>query len=275
VTDADLYVRGIETLLASWRAYARGAAGAAVYRRPEVAVAVFANEPERSIYNNAIFERDLTAAERAVAIDAMEALYAAAGVTRFAAWVHESDCAMRDEPEARGYTLDTCTRAMGMSLQDFGLPRPEIDFGPADLADGLRLFGLPPDLLEGADHSAFHVLAARLDGKNVATALAFDHEHDCGIYNVGTIERARRRGLATALTALQLCAALARGCRTATLQSTQMAERMYASVGFRDLGRFLEYAPASYVRSEAETTVRPSGVAKTGLTAPSAIPPPR
>ena len=245
MTDADLYVRGIETLLASWQAYARGAAGAAVYRRPEVAVAVFPNEPERSIYNNAVFERDLTAGERATAIGAMEALYAAAGVTRFAAWVHESDRAMHEELEARGYTLDTSTRAMGMSLHDFRLPRSEIDFGPADLADGLRLFALPPDLLEGADHSAFHVLAARLDGENVATALAFDHEHDCGIYNVGTVERARRRGLGTALTELQLCAALARGCRTASLQSTETAERMYASVGFRDLGRILEYVPTS------------------------------
>ena len=73
--------------------------------------------------------------------------------------------------------------------------------------------------------------------------MAFDHGGDCGIYNVGTLERARRRGLGTALTALQLHDALARGCRTASLQSTQMAERVYAAVGFRDLGRILEYVP--------------------------------
>jgi predicted GNAT family acetyltransferase len=29
----------------------------------------------------------------------------------------------------------------------------------------------------------------------------------------------------------------------ASLQSTPMAERVYAAVGFRDLGRFLEYVP--------------------------------
>ena len=34
-----------------------------------------------------------------------------------------------------------------------------------------------------------------------------------------------------------------RGCETASLQSTQMAERVYAAVGFNDLGRILEYAP--------------------------------
>jgi hypothetical protein len=37
--------------------------------------------------------------------------------------------------------------------------------------------------------------------------------------------------------------AAARGCRTASLQSTAMAERVYAAVGFHDLGRILEYVP--------------------------------
>jgi predicted GNAT family acetyltransferase len=49
------------------------------------------------------------------------------------------------------------------------------------------------------------------------------------------------RGLGTALTALLAYDALARGCQTASLQSTPIAERPYAAVGFRALGRFLEY----------------------------------
>ena len=71
--------------------------------------------------------------------------------------------------------------------------------------------------------------------------MAFDLGTDCGIYNVGTLEHARRRGLGTALTVAHLYDALDRGCRTASLQSTPMAERVYAAVGFRDLGRILEY----------------------------------
>ena len=74
-------------------------------------------------------------------------------------------------------------------------------------------------------------------------ALAFDHGGDCGIFNVTTLEHARRRGLGTALVALQMHDALERGCETASLQSTPMAERVYAAVGFRDLGRILEYVP--------------------------------
>jgi hypothetical protein len=35
-----------------------------------------------------------------------------------------------------------------------------------------------------------------------------------------------------------------RGCSTASLQSTAMAERVYAAVGFRNLGAILEYVPS-------------------------------
>ena len=77
----------------------------------------------------------------------------------------------------------------------------------------------------------------------VAAALAYDCGGGCGIYNVGTLEHARRRGLGTALTAAQVHDARGRGCRTASLQSTPMAERVYTAVGFRDLGRILEYVP--------------------------------
>ena len=138
-TDAGLYLRGSDTLLASWEAYARGAVGAAVKRLPGVAAAVFPHEPERAVYNNAVLERDLGPGERSDALDAMEAVYAAAGITRFAAWVHETDPAMRAGLEQRGYTLDTTTRAMGMALDDIRVPRPEIPLGPAGWAEYLRM----------------------------------------------------------------------------------------------------------------------------------------
>jgi hypothetical protein len=114
-----------DTLVASWEAYARGARHAAVLRLPGVAAAVFPHLPERAVYNNAVLEPGAD-------VDAMEAAYAAAGVDRFAAWVHESDAALRAEFEARGYTLDTTTRAMGMALEDLRVPRPELDLDPPE-----------------------------------------------------------------------------------------------------------------------------------------------
>jgi ribosomal protein S18 acetylase RimI-like enzyme len=240
-----LYDRGLATLIASWEAYARGTPDAAVLRLRGVICAVFPHPPERDVYNNAVLQRDLTAAERAQAVDAMEESYATAGVSRFAAWVHEHDVAACSELERRGYTFDSSTRAMGMDLADLHLPRPEIELGNLDWSGYLHLFDLSPDLLRHADVSAFHLRVARLDGEDVAVALAFDHDGDCGIYNVATVEPARRRGLGSALTLLQLHDARARGCQTASLQATPMAERLYAALGFQDLGRFVEYESRS------------------------------
>ena len=244
-TDNDLYVRGTATLLASWEEYARGSAGAALKRLDGVSAAIFPSDPERGVYNNALLDRDLGPTERAAAADAMEMAYSAARVDRYAAWVHESDEGTRAELSCRGYTVKESTRAMGMPLDNIPLELPEVDLGPlddwAEYLEYLRIVGAPPGLLSGADPSAFYVLVARLAGENVATAIAFDHDGDCGVFNMTTLEAARRRVIGTALTARHIHDAVERGCSTASLQSTPMAERVYAAVGFRDLGRFLEY----------------------------------
>jgi ribosomal protein S18 acetylase RimI-like enzyme len=241
--DAELYHRGVATLLAAWEQYAHASEGAAVHRLAGVAAAVFPTEPERSVYNNAVLKCALPAASRAEAIAAMQTAYANVGVTRYAAWVHERDRPMRADLERRGYTLDEVTRAMGMALDDIRAPRPGFELGPADWSEHLLIADVHPGLLSGLDAAVFHVLVGRHRGENVVTGIAFDFRTDCGIYNVGTLEQARRRGLGTALTLTHLHDALARGCETASLQSTAMAERLYAAVGFRDLGRILEYAP--------------------------------
>jgi GNAT superfamily N-acetyltransferase len=245
-TDTELYARGAATLLASWEAVARGSAGASLARLDGVSAAVFPSAPERAVYNNALLERDLRPAERAAAVDAMEAAYRAAGVARYAAWAHESDAGMRAELSRRGYAIEEATRAMAMVLDARAPVGGAVEVESADWAEYLRYlrgFGLPADLLTGTDAGAFHVLAARVGGETVATALAFDHDGDCGVFNLSTLAPARRRGIGTALTARVLEDAAARGCRTASLQSTPMAERVYAAAGFRDLGRFLEYGP--------------------------------
>jgi GNAT superfamily N-acetyltransferase len=246
IDDDALYRRGLATQLRCCEAIAHGARGAAMLRAPGVTVGVFPHEPERSIYNNAVLEHGLGPAERAAALDAMEAAYASASIDRFAAWVHESDEAMCAALTARGYRLAETTRAMGMALSDLTVPPPELDFIPAEWPEYPRLLhehGAPPGLYAGVDPAGFQVLLARRGGECLAMALGFDGEDDYGIYNVSTLEHARRRGLATALTARLLHDAAARGHLTATLQSTEMAERVYAAVGFRDLGRILEFAP--------------------------------
>ena len=170
LTDADLYLRGIQTLLACWEECARGSTGAVVRRLPGVSVAVFPDGPERGFLNNAVLGQNLAPAARASAVEAMEAAYGAAGVGRFAAWVHERDQAMCGELERRGYTLEESTLAMGMALEDVRLPPPQLDLGPPDWFEYLRILGVPPDFLDHADRAAFHILLARLNGENAATA---------------------------------------------------------------------------------------------------------
>jgi ribosomal protein S18 acetylase RimI-like enzyme len=237
----DLLARGDATALACWAAIARSVPGARVVRRAGAGVAVFPEGPERAVYNNAILARGLDGPERRAALDAVEAEYAAAGIDRFAAWTHESDAAMRVELERRGYRLAETTRAMGRPLGDVEVPA--IDRAPSDWHENLRVLELPPGLLTGVSPDAFHLVIARHEGAAAATGMAFDHDGDTGIYNVTTLPHARRRGLGRAVTLQLAHEALARGCRTATLQSTAMAESVYAAAGFRDLGRILEYAP--------------------------------
>ena len=242
MSDVDFYSRGIRTLIASWEEIANGSEGAAVERFNGGAAAVFPVDPERRVYNNAVVDRNSASAKRRRALVAIEAAYAAAGVDHFAIWAHESDDALRADLEQRGYTLSESTRAMAMALDEMRVPRREVNLAPAEWHEHLRIIGAPPELLRGADLSAFHLIVARLDGESLSTAVAFDHDGDCGIYDVATLERARNRGLATALTALHLHDAITRECRTASVQSTPMGERVYAAVGFRDLGRILEYS---------------------------------
>src|SRR5437763_5907469 len=114
---------------------------------------------------------------------------------------HEADLAMCCEAERLGYTLDTTTRAMGMPLVDIRLPKPQLELRPLEWSEYLRVFDLPPGLLANGDHDTPQVTVAWLDGEPVASALTFDLAGDCGIYNVATLPRVRRRGLASAITA--------------------------------------------------------------------------
>ena len=241
VNEDELYERMAAGLVAASRHFAAASPAAFVLDEPGVSIDVFTTQPDRTIYNNALFDRGLSTAARDAAIAAMEAAYARAGVEGYAAWAHESDPRLIDDLLGCGYHLSESTRAMAMRLDEPTTPRRELDVIGIDWPEHVRLIEAPEGLLAGFDTDCFHLYAARVDRRPVATAIAFDHEGDCGIYNVGTLPEARRQGLATALTTHVLHEAKARGCTTASLQATPMAESIYASVGFRSLGLINEY----------------------------------
>ena len=63
---------------------------------------------------------------------------------------------------------------MALRLDELRLARPDVEVARADWSEHCESAKLPPDLLSAGDHAAFHILVARLDGENVATAIAFD-----------------------------------------------------------------------------------------------------
>lgn len=242
----ELFDRALRTLIESWAYLASGSPGAEVRRVEGAAIAVFVHRPDREFLNNAVLGP--RPADLGATVGAIEGAYAGQGIERYAVWVHGSEAEAEVEAElgARGYAFDSATRTMAMpvaALAEVDRSSLEvIEAGPAELwaVDG-DIDGLAPDL----DPAGGHFYVARLDGRDVATLMAFDHAGDCGIYMVGTIESARRRGIATALSAHAVAAARERGCLTASLQATPMAEGVYARIGFRDLGLWREYVPAS------------------------------
>jgi GNAT superfamily N-acetyltransferase len=250
ISPKNLYKRGVATLLADWEVCAGASPGTALRRDPGVSSGVFPHPAERAVLNNAVFERDLPRAGREQAIEAMEAAYAEAGIEHFAAWVHASDAPLRADLEARGYRLSEANRMMGMSLDGIRVPRPKVpdlSYAWQDHLDYLAAEedGVPEGFLAGVAPDVYNVVNAG----TLATAISFDFEGDCAIFNVGTVPHARRRGLGTALTALLVHEAADRGCSTASLQTTAIAESAYAAVGFRDLGLILEYVPRSLRRA--------------------------
>lgn len=238
----ELFDRSVSTLVRSWGYLAAGSPGAEVIETDGAAIAVFVHEPDREFLNNTVLAPGV--ANLGVALDAVERVYAERGVERYAVWAHESDAAAARAIGARAYDYDSSTRAMAMRIADLG----QIDTSMLDLAEpSLEEFwhiagvgGLVPEL--SGDRAHFYV--ARFNGEDAATLMAFDHDGDCGIYMVGTVPAARGQGLATALSAHAAAEAGVRGCTTVSLQSTAMAEGVYARAGFRDLGRFDEYTRA-------------------------------
>lgn len=97
---------------------------------------------------------------------------------------------------------------------------------PADLAG--RLFS--PSFAADPDVRLF---TARLDGRPVGTALAIRTGGVAGVYAVGTLPSARRRGVGAAATWAAVAAGRAWGCDTIVLQSTEMGYSVYVAMGFR------------------------------------------
>jgi hypothetical protein len=83
---------------------------------------------------------------------------------------------------------------------------------------------------------------ASLDGAPAGLGLSFVGAGVVGLYGIGTLETARRRGVGSALTLVPMLQAHDAGYRAAVLQSTPDGEQVYPRLGFRTyctVSRFL------------------------------------
>ena len=78
-------------------------------------------------------------------------------------------------------------------------------------------------------------------GEAVSASECFLSAGVAGVYNVVTLEAARRRGFGTALTSAALLEAREAGYRTAVLQAGAQGLNIYARLGFVECGAFREY----------------------------------
>jgi predicted GNAT family acetyltransferase len=98
-----------------------------------------------------------------------------------------------------------------------------------------------PDVLAGPET---RVYLAKLDGEPVASASTHVHMGAAGVFGVGTLPAARRRGIGTAITAFALRDRRAEA-DLAWLHPTDMGRAMYEAMGFLPVSSW-----AVYVRSE-------------------------
>jgi ribosomal protein S18 acetylase RimI-like enzyme len=90
------------------------------------------------------------------------------------------------------------------------------------------------DALGPAGEDSLLLLLGRVDGSPAATGAVFFQPDVAGLYCFTTLERMRRRGLASALVRACHEAAQARGIERAVLQATASGRPAYARAGYRE-----------------------------------------
>lgn len=164
------------------------------------------------------------------------------------AWIDEARApGLVDVAVARGYAPDAAPYP-GMVLH----PVPEappappgvsiVRVTPQTYAEHLEVriaSGLPPELARRLFPESFaadpdvQLFTARLDGRPVGASAAIRTGDVGGIYAVGTLADARRRGVGTAVSWAAVAASRAWGCDTVVLQASEMGHGLYAAMGFR------------------------------------------
>lgn len=91
------------------------------------------------------------------------------------------------------------------------------------------------------------LFTAYLDGRPAGTSLAIRTGDASGVYNVGTLPDARRRGVGAAATWAAVAAGREWGCDTIVLQSSEMGFSLYSAMGFQTVVSYATFRLAPTV----------------------------
>lgn len=104
--------------------------------------------------------------------------------------------------------------------------------------------GMPEPIARGMFAASFvedpdvRIFTAYLDGRPAGNAIAIRTGDVSGVYAVGTLPGARRRGVGTAATWAAVAAGHDWGCAAVVLQSSEMGYPVYLAMGFAVLNRY-------------------------------------
>jgi hypothetical protein len=113
------------------------------------------------------------------------------------------------------------------SFQSLGMPKES----------GEKIFETPERMLQPYNH----LVVAYLSGRPVSSAMLIFSHSIAGIYWVGTVNSARKMGLAEACTSLVTNEAFRRGASCVILQASPFGEPIYRRLGFKEFTRYLWY----------------------------------
>ncbi len=144
-------------------------------------------------------------------------------------------------PEPTGLEI---RRVVGASLRDhasvvergFGLDRPIID-------------AVVSDAVAADPRFAYYV--GYVDGVAVVAGLGVQTGDTIGVFNIATLEEARRRGYGAAITRRILIDGALLGCTIGTLQSSDLGRPVYEAIGFRTVATYAGYVDPGQLGSGA------------------------
>ena len=173
-------------------------------------------------------------------LQGLQGRYEDMGIHRWGVWTDGTKRQVVQTLQRRSMRLTSSSPGMATTLNhvdvDGAGPAGHADLATVghvnDLAYGnpdgrleKTLAPLPPGLLRAyrADHR----------GRPASVALALHHGEDCGVSFVATAPFARRQGLATEVMRRVAVDARNAGCTSATLQATNLGEKLYKALGYR------------------------------------------